>query len=593
MFAGSIRSGSLACGIAVLLLGIGGCGGCHPAAVVDPVRDASRDAKVGETPTGGTREKKIVYLEQNWTPAESLAFYYTSQGSQILPYNWFLNLEQAGTSKPFRDDENMLKYGYLVQDKGPMNPDGLPVGFVKDEGDRRAWVGFTCAACHTSQVDLDGVGYRIDGGPSLSDVREFLVGLTDALKATRDGDAKFAAFAAKVLPPSAGDKEKADLKADLTEIIGRRDGYNTRNFAPDIPPLPGRVDAFGAIMNEVFHEAVNQGAATPIGASAAPANAPVSYPFLWDTPQHDRVQWNGAVVNAGLGALGRNVGEVLGVFGRLNIPEHPDVTGYPSSVRVLNLLAIEKNITKLWSPKWPAAFPPINATLRDQGRAIYDRQKCASCHDSPGFDRTSPTRTIKAQLVAVDTDDRMFLNFTRRSSPTGKLKGTFVNFLPLPLPNPPTFGDMATGDLILGQVVRGTIVGSGWPAPADSLKTAEYQRPFASAAPGPVGRGGGIYKARQLNGIWATAPYLHNGSVPSLYTLFSPVEERPKSFRVGSREFDPVNVGFKTDAEGYPLFRARSDDGKPIPGNSNDGHTPDPPLNKDERLALVEYLKSL
>ena len=46
-------------------------------------------------------------------------------------------------------------------------------------------------------------------------------------------------------------------------------------------------------------------------------NAPVSYPFLWDTPFHDRVQWNGSAPNTilDLGNLARNVGEVLGVFG--------------------------------------------------------------------------------------------------------------------------------------------------------------------------------------------------------------------------------------------------------------------------------------
>src|SRR5690625_3270750 len=60
------------------------------------------------------------------------------------------------------------------------------------------------------------------------------------------------------------------------------------------------------------------------------------------------------------------------------------------------------------------------------------------------------------------------------------------------------------------------------------------------------------YKARPLNGIWATAPYLHNGSVPTLYDLLLPAkrpddpedgEYRPDEFMVGSREFDPIKVG--------------------------------------------------
>ena len=66
-----------------------------------------------------------------------------------------------------------------------------------------------------------------------------------------------------------------------------------------------------------------------------------------------------------------------------------------------------------------------------------------------------------------------------------------------------------------------------------------------------------------------------------------------ETFTVGSRQFDPVNVGFRTDAPGFPTFRARDDDGKPIPGNSNEGHEFGTDLSQDERRQLVEYLKSL
>ena len=41
------------------------------------------------------------------------------------------------------------------------------------------------------------------------------------------------------------------------------------------------------------------------------------------------------------------------------------------------------------------------------------------------------------------------------------------------------------------------------------------------------------YRARPLNGVWATAPYLHNGSVPSLYWMLKPAAERPTQFCVG------------------------------------------------------------
>ncbi len=54
------------------------------------------------------------------------------------------------------------------------------------------------------------------------------------------------------------------------------------------------------------------------------------------------------------------------------------------------------------------------------------------------------------------------------------------------------------------------------------------------------------YVARRLDGIWATAPYLHNGSVPTLHDLLLPANERPASFAIGHRNFDPVRVGYLT-----------------------------------------------
>jgi len=75
-----------------------------------------------------------------------------------------------------------------------------------------------------------------------------------------------------------------------------------------------------------------------------------------------------------------------------------------------------------------------------------------------------------------------------------------------------------------------------------------------------------------LEGIWATAPYLHNGSVPNLYELLHPSSQRSKRFFVGSRAFDPKHVGFESSESpgAYEFLTER--DGAPIAGNSNRGH---------------------
>ena len=115
--------------------------------------------------------------------------------------------------------------------------------------------------------------------------------------------------------------------------------------------------------------------------NASPANAPVSYPFIWDTPQHDRVEWNGAVVNAGTGALSRNVGEVLGVFGALDVNTNPEkLTGHKSSVDMNGLATLEEHLWSLWSPQWKDTDLPLDEALAEKGRQDYDRAIALRCH---------------------------------------------------------------------------------------------------------------------------------------------------------------------------------------------------------------------
>ena len=98
-----------------------------------------------------------------------------------------------------------------------------------------------------------------------------------------------------------------------------------------------------------------------------------------------------------------------------------------------------------------------------------------------------------------------------------------------------------------------------------------------------------VYKARPLNGIWATAPYLHNGSVPTLWQMVQPSARRSQFF-VGSREFDPKEVGFRHDAGGTPFDTTKR-------GNLNTGHDSYLPqgaaMSDADRWALVEYMKTL
>ena len=115
-----------------------------------------------------------------------------------------------------------------------------------------------------------------------------------------------------------------------------------------------------------------------------------------------------------------------------------------------------------------------------------------------------------------------------------------------------------------------------------------------------------IYKARTLDGVWAMAPYLHNGSVPSLDLLLRPARERPSKFCLGARDYDPRAVGYPADPVcdlGETLFSTVDATGEPLHGNSVAGHSFEDgghrpgvvgrALNDDERRDLIEYLKTL
>jgi hypothetical protein len=106
------------------------------------------------------------------------------------------------------------------------------------------------------------------------------------------------------------------------------------------------------------------------------------------------------------------------------------------------------------------------------------------------------------------------------------------------------------------------------------------------------------YVSPLLDGIWLRAPYLHNGSVPTLHDLLNPPNERPQTFHRGYDVFDPVKIGFReppprptgpngTSTEPHFLFDTREK------GNGNQGHTYGTQLSSQDKEKLLEYLKTL
>jgi processive rubber oxygenase RoxA-like protein len=256
---------------------------------------------------------------------------------------------------------------------------------------------------------------------------------------------------------------------------------------------------------------------------------------------------------------------------------------------------VERVITMAWrAHKWPNnILPPIDTALAARGEGLY-RDLCQSCHMPPvtsaafwASDRWLPAnpageRYLDLELIPVEhigTDPAEAEDMRRRRVMV-----------------PPSLGITTTEfGPALSEVVR--LAMGRWyddqqpPTPNEMRDEMNGHRDDRVRAPLE-------YKVRPLNGIWAAPPYLHNGSVPNLSALLSPVDQRPLKFYLGSREYDPVNVGYRTDtiSGGFELDTSK-------PGNSNAGHefTNDQGrtgvigrlLTPDERRALIEYLKTL
>ena len=99
------------------------------------------------------------------------------------------------------------------------------------------------------------------------------------------------------------------------------------------------------------------------------------------------------------------------------------------------------------------------------------------------------------------------------------------------------------------------------------------------------------YANQPLDGIWARAPYLHNGSVPTLRDLLEPADRRPKTFYRGYDVFDRARVGFVTNVPSengreFTLYDTS------VPGNANGGHDYGTSLSDAEKAAIVEYMKT-
>lgn len=298
---------------------------------------------------------------------------------------------------------------------------------------------------------------------------------------------------------------------------------------------PGRDDPWGLVRRLLLGDNV-------------PLTSPVSIPPLFNMEQ-----WKVAHVDGNsLDLLDRNLAQGLALGGSL-------ADDNVASIDPVALRDAAALFEKVEAPKWPEhVFGQLDQELVEKGRTIFHEVKyetplgarsCADCHSSAGGE--------VYPLAVVQTDPRR-LNDFREDLPAAR---DLVQRL-----NERT-----------GQIKSATLKKRG-------VEAEEIYPDGSPVAAWATSKG---YVARTLEGIWCSPPYLHNGSVRTLRSLLDPPGKRG-NFRIGSRQFDPVDVGYVHDPNefAYEVDVSR-------PGNSALGHGFGCGLSDGEKTALVEYLKSL
>jgi hypothetical protein len=433
-----------------------------------------------------------------------------------------------------------------------------------------------------------GKRLRVDGAPSLISLQDYQVELKDSLDATLRDPAKVVGLAiaiereqhaddtpasekasSYVSDPAAKDagnvaaaptadanfhtvpSQIADAATPSAALRGRsfrarliddisflkaRLAYlqNGKLLVTGTEPGPGRVDAFGAARNLLFPK------------YAIRMQSPVSFPFIWDVPDTTQqrsgpdmvwIHYDGNTNSI----LERNIGQSLGMGSVF------DPKTYESTLRIANLHRLEVLTHKLRTPAWPSdIFGAVDQTKAKAGEKLFN-DTCRDCHQNHLY-----------ALTDVGTDPQ------RANS----------------------FGQPVAGGVPFPTAIKPILDGLKARAFADDEVPAADQ---ATMDANPViWRATGQYLARPLTGVWATAPYLHNGSVPTLWHLLHP-SDRPSKFIVGNREYDPARMGYSTDGNGWTFDTSQ-------PGNSNIGHAGDrygTNLTEDQKASLLEYLKTI
>jgi mono/diheme cytochrome c family protein len=484
----------------------------------------------------------LSYLEDNASDYEWFAN--ASDGYGGVPLVLLRSLPDLAPEIWGKPEEQFARFGYIPNPGGP-----LPLGLSWDSMDRAVKpqplhpVALTCGACHIGRVKLDDSRYRtLVGGPNTEfDVRmwrkAFEITAHKYLGTPADVTAAAARWSRIVAekPPSyfyrnakgvTSEEEAAERQyvaanaaAILTGFAGKvllgelaTSKQKATSYAkPNAPPLdggsPGQSDGSGDLLPRLLllDTVTSLGPAkTMAGFMGTPFKA---LPEQLATVTDILSTWKKGTQN-----IAQVDGSVRSPFFR-NIAASLAVAADPKLVNVANADVTARFISRLPPPAYPFDVDPAAA---GRGKAIFAKN-CAACH------REYNDIVYKADVIGTDPNRARVLN----SDGLALFLRHFVASVP---------ADYETTD------ARGVKYKPSAMAPSDIL--------FDRSRPENQG-----YVTNALEGLWARAPYLHNGAVPTLYHLLVP-SSRPPRFVRGVVSYDKEKVGFDWEVTRLDAYRA-------------------------------------
>ena len=518
--------------------------------------------------------------------AERQEFYHLSEGGEILPLALLRALKRPRTPHDQAGDglvpftQNLERYGFIPDGTSSQNPFRLPTGMTvaRSRLTNRVMVGFNCTACHVGELWKNGRRVRIDGGPNMIRLNDMFGDIKIELEATLGETGRRERFLADVVRYKREDDDRLpsdrtvadrvkDLRSDVETAQAFKGYIEAMPMLKDMTTVPngyGRVDAFGVARNLLFGGDER---------NRRPQNAPVSLSYIWGLENTAWLQW-GANMNS---VMERNIGQSLGVGAVFN------PATFANTSRLDNLNKLEHLAYKINPPTWPAsAFGAVDDAKAARGRDVYDRM-CANCHEKPfEVDVNGLVSYQLFKLSEVGTSPLAAQNFDQTVIVDGKEV---------------RFADAAFS--ILESLKRQYYLANNISDQMQADWEGRARRPaprmrstLADAEKYPDSKGGRVYPAKPLAGIWATAPYLNNGSVANMWDLLTAPEARPAKFSLGSREYDTEKLGYiTTPSTSSPAPAWEFDTTQP--SNSNRGHVYGTKLSDDDKRALIEFLKML